>query len=305
MLTELFVANLASTIVTAGGMTVPSPGTTETFIVSESDGSFPIVRHGQEQFHFKDSDPDYGSEIMCCIETDENRWLVVRGAEGSTPIAHTRKFHVRGVITSEFLSRLGDGSTTELVNASTVFGADRTGEADASDSLMSALAAGPVYLPSGTYRLAKPLAILPGDVLFSFGRVVIRPDSSLTGLAAIEIADSVEPIRLENFTLNGSLLGAGTSLTGIFARLSNSLELRNIRIFGFPGNGLVGSGSDWMIDRVQCRSNFGNGFVLELADSLLFGCRAIGNRECGFDVGDTPLISCYARNNGVDYRKVK
>jgi hypothetical protein len=306
MLTELFVSNLASTRVVHGGMNAPNSGTVETLTVTEADGIFPVVHRGREQFHFKDRNPERSEEIFCCIETNGANWTVIRGAENTRPVPHAIKFDVRQVITSGFLQRLGDGSTTELVNAVTVCGADPTGTIDSSSALADALSLGPVYVPSGVYLLNQPLNILPGSVMLSFGNVVLRPDSEFQGDAAIELVDGTDRTRIENITLDGSALGAGTDVYGIYAETRDlEGELRRIRVTGFPNSGIIVSGSSWTLDHVSCVHNFGSGFELNTEASLFLGCRALGNARYGFTgVYDKELfLACLAKDNRLgDYR---
>lgn len=306
MLTELFVSNLASTTVIAGGMSSnATPGTIETLTVEESDGIFPVVRPGYEQFHFKDRNPASGSEIFSCIGTNENRWTVIRGAEKTYPVTHGRKFTIRQVITSEFLSRLGAGSTTELGNLVTGFSADPTGETLADEAFAEALDSGPVYLPSGLYRIRNPINLVPGSVIISFGNAVIKPVPDFGGDCAVELVDGNGQIRLDNVTLDGSDVGAGTSVYGIFGETRKlDAEVRNVRISGFPNSGMILSGSSLMLDRVNCSHNFGSGFELNISDSLMIGCRAMGNSRYGF-IGDyrEQQFGCVARDNALgDFR---
>ncbi|HEV2174261.1 MAG TPA: hypothetical protein VGR71_11875 [Nitrospira sp.] len=304
MLIEQFVANLASTTVISGGMGTPASGEIETLTVREANEIFPVVRLGVSQFHFKDRDPEYGEEIFACIATDGNNWTVIRGAENTRPVAHARKFTIRQVITSEFLRSLGGGSTTELVNAVTVCGADSTGETLSGVAISRALDSGPVYLPSGIYRIQTPINMLSGQVMLSFGNAVIRPTSDFTGDSALELVDGNGAIRLENVSLDGSELGAGTDIYGVFAETRRvEAELRNVRISAFPNSGIIASGNGWMVDRVTCMRNHGSGFELNINESLLFGCRAVGNARYGFTGAyQNQLISCLARDNKLgDY----
>lgn len=306
MYTELFIGNLSSTTVTQGGMSSPKSGTEETLTVSAEDGVFPAVRRNVEQFHFKDANPEKGGEIFRCIETDNNHWAVIRGAEGTRPVVHDRGFTVRQVVTAGFYQRLGMGSTTELLNAVSVFGIDRTGSEDAGAPLSTALSAGPVYLPTGDYLLKSPLNVPPGAVLLSFGSPTLVADSGLDADAAIELIEDSSHTRLENFTLDGSRLGAGTEVCGILSAATElDVELRGLRINGFPGEGIVGSGCNYVLERVSSNGNYSDGFVL-VDGGLLIGCRAIGNAGYGYDIDDGKLIGCIASGNRKgDYRTSK
>jgi hypothetical protein len=297
MLTELFVSNLASTIVVAGGMSSPEPGTQETLTVSESNGIFPVVHRGVEQFHFKDRNPANGDEIFRCIETDREHWTVIRGAEETRTVAHGRRFSIRQVTTAGFFQRLGMGSTTELLNAVTVGSIDRTGGEDAGARLSSLLTVGPVYLPTGRYLLKQPLNVPPGAVMISYGDPILAVDPHFSAQAAIELIDGRSRVLLEGFTLDGSRLGAGMEVCGILCEASRlETELRSLRILGFPSDGLITSGNDYTLERVFSNNNHGDGFVI-LDEALLIGCRATGNTGYGFDATDATLIGCRASDN--------
>lgn len=304
MLTELLVSNLANTRVIHGAMDSPMSGVEQTITVEESDGIFPVVRRGEAQFHFKDRDPSRGAELFRCIETNENHWTVIRGAEDTPTVAHDMKFTIRQVLTAGFFQRLGAGSTTELVNAVSVFGADPSGNAPSAVAISQALDSGPVYLPTGIYSIQHPINLLPGHVLISFGNVVIRPTRDFTGEAAIEFVDGVGRTRLDNVTLDGSSLPAGTDVYGFFAETKQlEGELRNVRITGFSNSGVIASGDGWMLDRVTCRRNHGSGFELMMPNTLLLGCRAIENDRYGF-VGGNPdqLVGCISKGNKLGDR---
>lgn len=299
MLTELLIRNLASTKVIHGAMDAPMSGVEQTITVEESDGIFPVVRRGEAQFHFKDRNPDCGDEIFRCIETDGAHWTVIRGAEDTPTIAHAMKFSIRQVLTAGFFQRLGAGSTTELVNAVSVFDADPSGVIPSATAIVQALDSGPVYLPSGTYALQHPLNLLPGHVLMSFGNVVLRPTRDFGGDAAIEFVDGPGITRLENVTLDGSDLPAGTSVYGIFAETKRlEGELRSVQITGFPNSGMIASGTGWHLDRVTCRRNHGSGFELSMPHSPLVGCRAIENSRYGYvGANREQLIGCVSYGN--------
>lgn len=304
MLTERFISNLASTTVINGGMQASPPETLETVTVEEADGIFPSIRYGEEQFHFKDRNPKHGGEIFTCIGTDGNHWQVIRGAEGTIPVNHDRRFTVRQVLTAEFLQRLGMGSTTELCNAVTGFGADPTGEELSGGAISRALDSGPVYLPSGIYSISLPINVLPGQSIISFGNAVIRPTSDFQGDTAIELVEGAGVTRLDNITLVGSELPAGSDVYGIFAETKVlEAELRRVRIYGFSNSGMIASGSGWMLDRVTCSRNFGSGYELSIEESLLLGCRAIENTRYGFVGAYRELIGCFAKGNKLgDFR---
>lgn len=302
MLTELFVSNLASTTVLHGGADTPDSGTVQTLTVKEADGIFPVVHRGREQFHFKDRNPERGEEIFCCIATDGPHWTVIRGAENTKTEPHSERFGIRQVTTSEFFRRLGSGSTTDLVNAATVFGADSTGVVPAGEAIAQALDSGPVYLPSGIYAIEHPLNIHPGCSLITFGHVVIQPTVDFQGDAAIELVDGYGVTRIDGITFDGSNLGAGLEVYGLYAETEKlEAELRGVRIGSFPNSGLIGSGSGWYLERVTSANNYGSGFEMNFTDTFWLGCRALRNARYGFAgvFGGDP-VGCIAKDNRVE-----
>lgn len=304
MLTERFISNLASTTVVNGGMQASPPETLETVTVEEADGIFPSIRYGEEQFHFKDRNPRHGGEIFTCIGTDDNHWQVVRGAEGTIPVSHDRRFTIRQVMTAEFLQRLGMGSTTELCNAVTGFGADSTGETLSGAAISQALDSGPVYLPTGIYSIQLPINMLPGQSMISFGNAVIRPTADFEGDTAIELIEGAGVTRLDSITLDGSELPAGSDAYGIFAETKVlEAELRRVRIYGFSNSGMIASGTGWMLERVTSSRNFGSGYELDIDESLLLGCRALENNRYGFTGIYREQVGCLSKGNKLgDFR---
>ena len=133
MATETF-ANLPSTTVSSGGTDAPSGGTSQSWTVASS-ASFPAAVTGVTQFHI--SDPAQPSEIITVTNISGTTWTVTRGAEGTTPVAHTAGFTVKQVVTAGFLTSLSPvsgqylcpptvyapGTQTTLTTSGTAFAA--------------------------------------------------------------------------------------------------------------------------------------------------------------------------------------
>jgi hypothetical protein len=108
---ELFT-NLGQTTVSSGGTTAPSSGTVENWTVASSS-SFPAassVAVPPTAFHVSDIALD--TEIIAVTNVSGPTWTVTRGAEGTTPVAHTAGFTVKQVVTAGWLNGV---STSELV----------------------------------------------------------------------------------------------------------------------------------------------------------------------------------------------
>ena len=160
-------ANLASTTVTAGGTTAPAGGTTESWTVSSSS-AFPSVSTGVTQLHVADISAN--SEIILVTNISGTTWSVTRGAESTTPVAHTAGFTVYQVTTAGFLSAVsGSSRPATLVvaahNASAAWKntADYLCAGTADDvTINAALAAlpaqgGTVLLSDGQFNIANPI----------------------------------------------------------------------------------------------------------------------------------------------------
>lgn len=102
-------ADIATTQVNVGGTDAPAPGTSQTWTVAAS-GSFPAASSSATQptqFHI--SDPALASEICTVTNVSGLTWTVIRGAEGTTPVAHAAGFTVKQVVTSGGLGQIATG----------------------------------------------------------------------------------------------------------------------------------------------------------------------------------------------------
>lgn len=93
---EVFT-NDATTTVTSGGTSAPTAGTVETWTV-QSSASFPSLHAGATQFHV--ADPGHPTETVAVTAVSGTTWTVTRGAESTTPVAHTAGFTVAQVVTA-------------------------------------------------------------------------------------------------------------------------------------------------------------------------------------------------------------
>jgi hypothetical protein len=98
--TELF-ANQPFTTVISGGTDLTSTSWTVS-----SSAPFPTAQTGISQFHVTDTDTTAASEIILVTNADPvmNIWTVVRGAEGTEPVAHQAGFTVTQVLTAGWLN---------------------------------------------------------------------------------------------------------------------------------------------------------------------------------------------------------
>ena len=171
MTVELF-ANLPQTTVSSGGTTAPSGGTVENWTVASST-PFPAassVAVPPTEFHVSDIAAD--TEIIAVTNVSGTTWTVTRGAESTTPVAHTAGFTIKQVVTSGWLNTVPAENAAGVQYVYT--SGDTTGAADTA-AINAAISAAPpggiVYLAAGIYYTNAPIVI--------GSRVVIMgPDSA-------------------------------------------------------------------------------------------------------------------------------
>lgn len=168
---DLF-SNQGSTTVSSGGTTAPSQGTTESWTVASSS-TFPAASNAASpatQFYI--SDPALPAETILVTNVSGTTWSVTRGADGTTPVAHTAGFTVRNVVTAAWLQEIEDLDK----NVFTVleYGADPTGAADSQPAFQACADAAKAYvtsygtatmlIPGGKYKLNSTFKLSGGGV---------------------------------------------------------------------------------------------------------------------------------------------
>jgi hypothetical protein len=103
-------ANLPQTTVSTGGTTAPAAGTVETWTVASSSSFPPASGSSTPTAHCHVSDPAAASELIDVTDITGTTWTVTRGAEGTTPVAHTAGFTVKQAVTAGALGLIGNGS---------------------------------------------------------------------------------------------------------------------------------------------------------------------------------------------------
>jgi len=164
----------ATTTITSGGSTTPASGTAELWTAASWSGFPSASPTATPPATFHVADPNAASELIQVVNTSTG--LVVRGAEGTTPVAHSSGFTVRNVISAGGLSQI---RAVDWVNAVTQYGADLTGSTDSTLAIQNALLSfgtlggwtggGVVYLPAGGYTTSRPLIIPCGVRLIGDG----------------------------------------------------------------------------------------------------------------------------------------
>ena len=186
MTAELFAENQATTTVSSGGTDAPASGTQETWTVASSS-MFPsaLSTTPGTQFHVADTAAGFTSEIIAVTNVSGTTWTVTRGAETTTPVAHTTGFTIDQVVTTGFLGNV----QTSLSVLSPIFsgGADPTGTNDSSAAFQAALNAVPstggvVGVPPGVYKVGTALTVpVLQTYIAGAGRAATQINSYVTG----------------------------------------------------------------------------------------------------------------------------
>jgi hypothetical protein len=228
-------SNNAATTVTLGGTGAPASGTTETWTVSSSS-SFPAASAtAGTQFHV--ADPNAASEKITVASIAGSTWSVVRGAEGTTPVAHADGFTVVQVVTA------GDYGALQAATGLTPSG-DTTGVSDAAalNAAIDALIAGGV--------VGGALALGPGHFYVSAGVILAaQAASGVTGGQGVSLAGSGP----------ATVLHVVGDCTGIYAHRSSNYGGQ----YGLAADQVVPYIRDLIIDGTYAT---GTGTGLDLGD---------------------------------------
>lgn len=218
MARDLF-SNQGSTTVSSGGTTAPSQGTTESWTVASSS-TFPAASNAASpatQFYI--SDPALPAETILVTNVSGTTWSVTRGADGTTPVAHTAGFTVRNVVTAAWLTATQDASKNRRFDV-IEFGADNTGVADSTTAFQACAAAVQAYIsttkratmliPQGKYTLSDTFTIVGGNVTIDARGAYLKMTASKDFFRDYTTQDTT-------FTLNGKglrVLGGVWDLDG-------------------------------------------------------------------------------------------
>jgi Pectate lyase superfamily protein len=264
---ELF-ANDGQATVTAGGTTAPSAGTVESWTLSGS--TLPAASSSANpptQFYACDALSSAESEKVLITNISGSTATVTRGADGTTPVAHTTPFTIQNVVTRASL-----GVFQRRVSWWNVldFGADPTGSSDSTTAIQEALNAasaaggGDAYAPAGSYLVTPPSATVPALVIPS--NVTLRGDgigaSTLVKNGNGHLLDFSGPGPVSQDTNYSVWQGLrelainGNSKTGLLLRL---YYLQ----FYYESDVYLYGNADVSVDMVQCwDSRIDNGLYL-------------------------------------------
>jgi len=285
-------AEQPATTISGGGTTAPAAGTTETWTAA-TWAPFPVASNATTPpayFTVADTAAGYQSEEIRVLNTSTG--LVLRGANGTTPVAHQAGFRVTQVIDAGTA-----GNWPQEYNVrSRLFGAKGDGTTDDTAAIQAALTAcrgaggGIVRIPAGTYLLSS--ALVPGSSVTLTGdgpgitHLTMTGGSSTangidtTGLSALE------SLCIENMTIEGPHTGSGIGIKIGSASTLNppfQVSLRNLTVDGWGTHGVeLDNTIASEVTLVISLNNGGTGFYL---NGTAASCTSI------------TLKSCYAVNN--------
>jgi hypothetical protein len=335
MAEEVF-SNDAQTVVSSGGTSAPAGGTPETWTVA-SPGAFPVVASAAARpttFHVADT--ALPAEIIAVTDTSGVTWTVTRGAEGSTPIAHSPGFIVKQAITAGVLANLPDAAA--VFNVKTEFlaaGDGVTVDSAAFNNAVTALNAaggGTLLVPSGTYVMSNVrfgsnitvrgagtgATVFLMDPAVASGAVVCRvaPPSTVTATSNVVLRDLTIDGNKDIWGPNSHQKGYGYYLgqgsRGLITRCRCiNVEIRNCLTYSFDVENAtdISLESCWAHDNGYTTGTGAehncDGFTLIGSDIMALNCRSYDNAQRGYLCGQDnmnwariKLIGCSASGNG-------
>jgi parallel beta-helix repeat protein len=333
---EEVYSNDAQTVVSSGGTGAAVGGSSETWIVV-TPGAFPIASSAVARptiFHVVD--PTFPAEVIAVTNTSGATWTVIRGAEGSTPVAHPPGFIVKQVLTGGVLASLRDAPA--VFNVKTEFlavGDGVTVDSTPFNNAVTALNAaggGTLLVPAGTYVMSNVrfgsnitvrgvgigATVFLMDPAAASGSVVCRvaPASPVTATSNMVLRDLTIDGNKDTWGPDsnqkgyGYYLGQGTPGLITHCKCIN-IEIRNCLTYSFDVENAtdISLESCWAHDNGYTTGTGAehdcDGFTLIGSDLTAVNCRSYGNARRGYLCGQSnvnweriKLIGCSARGNG-------
>lgn len=248
-------SNEATTTVSSGGTTAPTSGTSETWTVGSST-PFPsaVTASGTT---FTVIDPAAPSEVCLVTNVSGTTWTVTRGAESTTPLAHSANFTIVHTVSAGALTtflqnakNLADVSSAPtsranlgvmtVVNAKTDFGCVGDGTTDDTTNLQAfftAIGQGGSksgylgYIPAGTYKVTSAIAGASLTRCIGAGKYLTTIKQFTNNVDTLQFIGSsgsnMLGVELSDMTLQGP--GKASGSTGIVLNLNYWLDTCSLK----------------------------------------------------------------------------
>jgi parallel beta-helix repeat protein len=332
---EEVYANDAQTVVSFGGTSAVAGGSAETWTVASPE-AFPAASSTAPRptaFHV--ADPAFPSEVIAVTDTSGASWTVTRGAEGSTPVAHSPGFIVKQVLSAGVLANLRDAPA--VFNVKTEFLAAGDGVTVDSAPFNNAVTAlnaaggGTLLVPAGTYVMSNVgfgsnitvrgagmgATVFLMDPAAGSGAVVCRvaPASKVTATSNMVLRDLTIDGNKDTWGPDSNQKGygyyVGQGTQGLISHCKCiNIEIRNCLTYSFDVENAtdISLESCWAHDNGYATGTGTehncDGFTLIGSDITAVNCRSYNNAERGYLCGQDNvnwarinLIGCSAQGN--------
>ena len=298
--TELFTANRASTTVSSGGTSAPASGTTETWTVASS-AMFGAAATGISQFHVADQAAP--TEIIAVTNVSGTTWTVTRGAEGTTPVAHSAGFTIYQVITEGFLGSVVQSTGTPVQGEVPVAAGGTTAQASWNGIFgtrpewfgsISGTSGDEVAINAAISAVAAGAAGCPGPVVITQPCAISNTITAQTGVNLAATGQGNRQVFPDTFTGGyifpaSTFSTAGVPLITVGTASAPTTNPCGMRLDGICLSGYTGS------------SNIANCIGIQITDTAdvhLIGC-FFANFDRGGATGTAVNVSSSSAGNGV------
>ena len=181
-------------------------------------------------------------------------WTVTRGAESTTPVAHTTGFTIKQVVTSGWLNTVPAENAASIQYVST--SGDSTGATDTTmiqDALNAVPSGGIVQLAAGYYYTNVPLIVPPGVTLQGATYTNLWPNEYGTPAGSLAVQSQILPVAAFS---GDSVIKMIDQSTGGYAAASGNQIINNITVNGtnLSGGNTV-NGFEWYGSIIGCTMN--------------------------------------------------
>lgn len=269
---DLFT-NLGTTTVSSGGTTAPSAGATESWTVASSS-TFPAASSSAgppSQFYV--ADPVLPSEIILVTNVSGTTWSVTRGADSTTPVAHTAGFTVRNVVPATWLQAIENRTIGGAVYDVKKFGAVGDNSHDDTSAIQAAITASGwpantavIHFPPGSYKLTSAISVDGGGASSTPDLVFLGYGASLrtttTSITLVNVTNSIVSLTGVKF-IGLSFLPNANPSTAVKLTNAEFCEFTSCRFGGSFATGVEIAGTSTYTKFIGCEfDNMSRGLLL-------------------------------------------